>query len=216
MLHSKELCSMLYSIHTDSPLLKEAEERQNKMFGADYSKVDVSKMIENLETSDTSKSKLFKCIRRFENGLFGGGLGRLKNMKPAWIKLKPGAILYKGRYYNLPKAYEAVAKKEIEHLVPIGVLKRLPWNDDSPWASPLFGVPKKTGDIRIVTDFRQLNKWVEWVEIDPFPFPRMNESLQKLEKFKSSTALDLSLGFYTIPLDEESKKFCSTILPCGK
>ena len=95
----------------------------------------------------------------------------------------------------------------------IGVLKRLPWNDDSPWAAPSFGVPKKTGDIRIVTDFRQLNKWVE---IDPFPLPRINESLQKLEKFKSATALDLSLGFYTIPLDEESKKLCSTILPWGK
>jgi hypothetical protein len=40
--------------------------------------------------------------------------------------------------------------------------------------------------------------------------------LQKLEKFKSATALDLSLGFYTIPLDEESKKLCSTILPWGK
>jgi hypothetical protein len=213
MLQSKDVCSMLYSIHTDCPLIKEAEDRQNKMLDADYSKVDISKMINNLEISDTSKSKLFKCLRRFENGLFGGGLGRLKNMKPARIKLKPGAIPYKGRYYNLPKAYETVAKKEIERLVSIGVLKRLPWNDDSPWASPSFGVPKKTGDIRIVTDFRQLNKWVE---IDPFPLPRINESLQKLEKFKSATALDLSLGFYTIPLDEESKKLCSTILPWGK
>jgi hypothetical protein len=52
--------------------------------------------------TDTSKSKLYKCLRRFENGLFGGGLGKLKNMKPARIKLKPDAIPYKGRYYNLP------------------------------------------------------------------------------------------------------------------
>jgi len=213
MLDSRDMCSMLYSMHTDSPLLQEAEERQNKMLDADYSKVDINKMVNNLEISDISKSKLYRTLRRFENGLFGGGLGRLKNMKPARIKLKPGAIPYKGRYYNLPKAYEAVAKKEIERLVSIGVLKRLPWNDDSPWASPSFGVPKKTHDIRIVTDFRQLNKWVE---VDPFPLPRINESLQKLEKFKSATALDLSLGFYTIPLDEQSKKLCSTILPWGK
>jgi hypothetical protein len=200
-------------MHTDSPLLKEAEERQNKMLDANYSKVDINKMVNNLDISDTSKSKLYRMLRQFENGLFGGGLGRLKNMKPDRIKLNPGAIPYKGRYYNLPKAYEAVAKKEIERLVSIGVLKRLPWNDDSPWASPSFGVPKKTHDIRIVTDFRQLNKWVE---IDPFPLPRINESLQKLEKFKSATALDLSLGSYTIPLDEQSKKLCSTILPWGK
>ena len=64
MLQSKDVCSMLYSIHTDSPLIKEAEDRQNKMLDADYSKVDISKMINNLEISDTSKSKLFKCLRR--------------------------------------------------------------------------------------------------------------------------------------------------------
>ena len=49
-----------------------------------------------------------------------------------------------------------------------------------------------------------------------FPLPRINETLQKLERFKSSTALDLSLGFYSISLDEESKKIYSTILPWGK
>ena len=92
-------------------------------------------------------------------------------------------------------------------------MKELPWHDDSPWASPSFGIPKKTGDIRIITDFRELNKWVE---VDPFPLPRINETLQKLEKFKSATALDLSLGFYSISFDEESQKVCSTILPWGK
>ena len=66
----------------------------------------------------------------------------------------------------------------------------------------------------IVTDFRELNKWVE---VDPFPFPlpQINETLQKLENFKFATALDLSLGFYAIILDEESQKLCATIYPCG-
>ena len=73
-----------------------------------------------------------------------------------------------------------------------------------------LGFPKKTGDIRIITDFRELNKWVE---VDPFPLQRINETLQKFEKFKSATALDLSFGFYLIPLDKESQKICSTILP---
>ena len=74
-------------------------------------------------------------------------------------------------------------------------------------------MPKKTGDILIITDFRELNKWVE---VDPFPLPRINETLQKLEEFKSAIALDLSIGFYLIPLDEESqKKICKTKLPWG-
>ena len=65
----------------------------------------------------------------------------------------------------------------------------------------------------IITDFRELNKWVE---VNPFPLPRINKKLQKLERFKPATALDLSLGFYTIPLDEKSKQICNTILPWGK
>ena len=95
----------------------------------------------------------------------------------------------------------------------IGVLKEVLWHNDSPWASPSFGTPKKTGDVQIITDFRELNKFVE---VDPFPLPGINETLQKLERFKSTTALDLSLGFYLIPLDKEYQKICSTILPWGK
>ena len=67
-------------------------------------------------------------------------------------------------------------------------MKELSWYDNSPWASPTFGIPKKTGDIRVITDFRELNKWVE---VDLFFLPIINETLQKLEKFKSATALDL-------------------------
>ena len=103
----------------------------------------------------------------------------------------------------MPKAYKNVTKEKILRMVKIGVLKELPWHDDSPWAAPLFGVPKKTRDIWIVTDFRKLNKWVD---VHPFTRPQINETLQKLERFKSATSLDLPLGFYTIPLDEESKK----------
>ena len=98
-------------------------------------------------------------------------------------------------------------------MVNIGVLEELPWYDDSPWASQTFGLPKKTGDVRIITDFQELNKWVK---NDTFPLPRINETLQKLERFKSATALDLSLGFYSIPLDKASQKLCSTILPWSK
>ena len=100
-------------------------------------------------------------------------------------------------------------------MVDIGVLKELPlpWYDDSPWVSPTFGIPKKTGNICIITDFRELNKWVK---VNPFPLPRINETLQKLKQFKLATALDLSLSFYPIPLDKVSQKLCSTILPWGK
>ena len=167
----RDFCDMLHSTYTDSPLLQEAEERQDKMMDCNYSKVDIDAMVADLDITDSNKQQLKKTLRKFEDGLFGGGLGTLKNYKPAHIKLKPGASPYKGRYYNLPKGYEYTCKKEIQRMVDIEVLKELPWFDDSPWASPTFGIPKKTGDVWIITDFRELNKWVE---VDPFPLPRIN------------------------------------------
>ena len=64
--------------------------------------------------------------------------------------------------------------KKIEYIVSIGFLKKFPWHDDSPWVILSFGVPKKTGDLHIVTDFQELNSWVE---VDMFQLPRINETL---------------------------------------
>merc|ERR1711884_706185 len=50
----------------------------------------------------------------------------------------------------------------------------------------------------------------------PFPIPKIIDTMQTLNKFKLATALDLSQGFYTIPLDEESQKICTTVFPWGK
>ena len=60
-----------------------------------------------------------------------------------------------------------------------------------------------------MTEFNELNKWFK---VNPFQLPMINKTLQKFGKFKSIVAVDLLLEFYTIPLDEENQKICSTIL----
>ena len=84
-----------------------------------YSKVDIDAMVADLDMHDSNKQQLKTTLRKFEDGLFGGELGTLKNCKPAHIKLKPSASPYKGRYYNFPKAYEYTCKKEIRRMVDI-------------------------------------------------------------------------------------------------
>ena len=88
---------------------------------------------------------------------------------------------------------EATTKTEIERLTKIGVLKK---SHDSEWAAPTFVQPKKTGDVRILTDFRKLNLCVKR---KPFPLPKISDLLQKLSGFKKATAIDLSMGYYHIP-----------------
>ena len=110
----------------------------------------------------------------------------------------------------MPTSLEKTTKKEINRLSNIGVLKK---DHESEWAAPTFVQPKKTGDIRILTDFRKLN---DKLKRKPFPLPKIADILQKLAGFKYATAIDLSMGYYHIPLDEESQKLCTTILPWGK
>jgi len=94
------------------------------------------------------------------------------------------------------------------------ILVKLNHVNDSPWASPSFVQPKKTGDIRFLTNFREINKQVIR---KPLPLPRIMESLQKIKKFTTcAMAIDLSQGYYHIPLSEKAQKICTTILPWGK
>ena len=146
---------MLYSIRLDSPILKETEERVEKILDSDYSKVDIDEMVNESNIDWDSKRELKKTLKKFPT-LFGGGLGELTCEK-AMIKLKKGAKPYAESFYHLPKTYKGPAKKEIERMVRIGILCKLRWNDDIPWAATIFCQPKKTGDLHIITDLCKIN-----------------------------------------------------------
>ena len=112
--------------------------------------------------------------------------------------------------FPIPQAYYKTTRKEIDRLNNIGVLKK---NHESEWAAATFIQPKKTGDVRVLTDFRKLNAALKR---KPFPIPKISDLLQRLAGFKFATAIDLSMAYYHVPLDEESQKLCSTVLPWGK
>jgi hypothetical protein len=46
--------------------------------------------------------------------------------------------------------------------------------------------------------------------------PKISDMLRKLSCFKYATAIDLSMGYYHIPLDLEAQKLCTTTFPWGK
>ena len=58
------------------------------MLDCNYSKLDIDAMVSSLDIDKSNKEKLRKTLRRFEKGLFCGGLGRLRYYAPAHIKLK--------------------------------------------------------------------------------------------------------------------------------
>eukprot|EP00957_Ditylum_brightwellii_P092895 7072755-Ditylum_brightwellii.AAC.1 len=59
------------------------------------------------------------------------------------------------RAYSVPKAHEAAFKRELQHLVEIGVLKPC---GSTQWAAGTFTIPKKDRRVCWISDFQELNK----------------------------------------------------------
>jgi hypothetical protein len=151
---------------------------------------------------------LGKTLKKFPT-LFRGGLGML-NIKPVRLELIYGAKHYHARPCPVPQSLEATTKTEMKILTDIDVFNR---SSDLEWAAPTFIQAKKTGDVRILTYFRRLNAQIKR---KPFPLPKISDLLSKLSGFKYATAIDLSMGYYHIPLDLDAQKLCTIILPWGK
>ena len=117
--------------------------------------------------------------------------------------IKPDAKPTYSRPYSIPQIHMSTFKKELNHLVELGVL--LPQNE-SEWASPTFIIPKNDGRVRRVSDLRQLNKVIKRKQC---PLPIITEVLQKRVGYKFFTKMDISMQYYTFELYNESQDLCT-------
>ena len=198
----------LYHMAVDPPVVKAAEDRYNKILDANYEALDIPKLVSELKhLTRQQQNCLTKTITKYPS-LTAGGLGNL-NIEPIRLELAKNAKPYHAKPYGIPKAYENTTKKECKRFEDIGVWERV---READWVAGTFIQPKKTGDVRVLTDFRELNKYLIR---RPHPLPKISDILQKLEGFRYATALDLSMGYYHIPLDKASQRLCGTVLPWG-
>jgi transposase InsO family protein len=209
-LQDKELLNYLYSMSVDtSKVLLEAEERQSRILDANYDRVDPDEFVRGLNHLSVKEQEELSATLKKYPILFGGGLGLLK-IKPVHLTLRADAKPVHARAFPVPQSLLKTTKTEVSRLNKIDVLEKA---YDSEWAAPTFVQPKKTGDVRILTDFRGLNACLVRT---PFPLPKISDLLQRLCGFRYATAIDLSMGYYHIPLDEYSQRLCTIILPWGK
>ena len=84
---------------------------------------------------------------------------------------------------------------------------------ESPWASPVVLPKKKDGTLRVCIDFRFLNSLT--ID-DPYPIPRIDEMFDKLAGSKYFTSLDLTSGYWQIPLRPEHRFLTAFLCPRGQ
>ena len=138
------------------------------------------------------KTQLHASLHKYKP-LFDGTLGTWNN-KPNNIELKEGAKPYHSRPFPVPKMHERTLKVELDRLIKLGVLKQI---SDSEWATPTFIISKKDATVRFISDFCELNKRIK---CKPFPIPKIQDLLLKLEGFQHAMSLDLNMGYCHIEL----------------
>ena len=190
-------------------VVDEATERLKGILDAKYEAADLQEVASSASHLTTDEQENLHCLLSKYASLFDGTLGNWKDTTYN-IELKPDAEPYHARAFPIPRVHTATLKMEVERLCELGVLKKV---NRSEWAAPTFIIPKKDGSVRFISDFRELNKRIRR---KPFPIPKIQDLMMKLEGFQFGTSLDLNMGYYHIELNPDSKKLCTIVLPFGK
>ncbi len=111
-------------------------------------------------------------------------------------------------YRRVPPAHYEKLRQVLTEMEDQGIIRK----SISEFASPLVMVWKKDGSLRICTDFRWLNARTLK---DAHPLPHQSDCLASLGGNVYFSTMDLTSGFYNIPMHEEDKKYTAFTTPLG-
>ena len=111
--------------------------------------------------------------------------------------------------YPLPYAMREELRNEVDTMLEMGVVRP----STSPYASPIVMVKKKDGSNKVCVDFRKLNKITE---VDPEQMTTAEELFRRLSGKKYLLKIDLTKGYWQIPVAPEDVQKTSFVTPDGQ
>lgn len=112
------------------------------------------------------------------------------------------------KQYPLPFHTENTIKEEVEKMLQLKVIEP----SSSPYCAPIVIARKKDGTNRFCVDFRKLNNITVF---DSEPMPNPESIFAKMSGKKFVSKIDLSKGYWQVPMDHQSKHLTAFSTPCG-
>lgn len=116
------------------------------------------------------------------------------------IELLPDSRPKKVPIYRQSLKKEEGIEQDIQRMLKLGVIEECVGPAD--FLNPILAIKKPNNKWRICLDSRRLNACTKK---DDFPFPDMVGILQRIQKSRYFSIIDLSESYYQVPLEEESK-----------
>ena len=110
--------------------------------------------------------------------------------------------------YRIPYAYRDTVREELRQMEQEGIIVR----SSSEWAAPIVLVKKKDSSLRMCVDYRRLNAVSE---MDAYPMPCIDDLIDSLGDAKYITTLDLSKGYWQVPVRKEDRPKTAFTTPYG-
>ena len=108
------------------------------------------------------------------------------------------------RPYNVREDHKPIIQKEMDRLEKLGIIRKALTG----YSSPVLLVKRKQQNLYwVVTDFRVLNERLVQVN---HAFPIVRDCLEAIgaSQCEAMSVLDLRDAYHTLPLAEESQKYC--------
>ena len=112
------------------------------------------------------------------------------------------------RSYRMSPRQTEILRKEIGRLLELGIIEV----GQSDWSSPINLVESPSKDPRPYVDYRALNAKTR---VKFFPLPHIEEVVEKVSSASYITVMDLTKGYFQIPMSERARRYATFVSPFG-
>ena len=99
---------------------------------------------------------------------------------------------------RIPAQYREEVQRQLEKMLDQGIIEE----SSSPWMAPAVYVRKKSGELRMCVDYRELNKRTTK---DAYPLPLPDEVQDQLARSVIFSTLNLKSGYWQLPVHPEDR-----------